>query len=397
MRRWYDAGVRAIVGITIAAVALAAPARADLPPITSRAYAIDLYDGAALGSARIVGMGGAATASADGSAGAIVNPAAVAVRPATSTDRFDWGFHLDAQRAIGSSDLDNNGLAPGAGSSLTTVGLVGLWREWGLGAIATTQTTALPSAGAGAAIEAQATRGRVSVARTFGADEAITAGVAIDVGTFTIARVDGAADLFTITGSGLAAGAVWRRPRGDWRIGGAASLPIAGATVNALGCDPMACAGRILPEEVRAPWRLATGVARRWGPTPWNTWRHARFRDERAVLVAIDVVISGPTPRGRGLEAFGLGLAQRSGANVVVSARAGAEWEAVPGHVRVRGGAYWEPGRFAGVGGRAHATAGVEVGAIDFHLWGQRRLRASLTGDLAPRYLSAGVSVGFWQ
>lgn len=375
----------------------ASRARAELPPLADRAYAIDLYDGAALGSARIVGMGGAATATAEGSAGAVVNPAAVAVRAATSTDRFDWDFHLDAQRAIGSSDLDNNGLAPGAGSSLATFGLAGLWREWGLGAVATTQTTALPGDG-DAALTAEATRGRLTLARTFGAAEAVTAGVAIDVGTFAIARADGAAPaLFSLTGSGLAAGAVWRAPAGDWRVGGAASLPIAGTQVDAIGCDPLACVGRILPEEVRAPWRLALGGARRWGPTRWNTWRAARFRDERAVMVAADLVLSGPTPRGRGLEAFGLGLAQRSGANVVLSARVGAEWEAVPGHVRVRAGAYWEPGRFADVGGRAHVTAGLEVGAIELDLWGRRRLRASLTGDVAPRYLSASASVGFWH
>jgi hypothetical protein len=69
----------------------------------------------------------------------------------------------------------------------------------------------------------------------------------------------------------------------------------------------------------------------------------------------------------------------------------------VPGKVRVRGGTYWEPGRFVGVGGRPHLTAGVELGFLDFNFFGARRLRLSVTGDLARRYGNAGLSVGFWH
>lgn len=44
-----------------------------LEPLKTRDYTIDLYQGAALGSLRVVGMGGTAVATAEGSAGAIAN------------------------------------------------------------------------------------------------------------------------------------------------------------------------------------------------------------------------------------------------------------------------------------------------------------------------------------
>ena len=124
---------------------------------------------------------------------------------------------------------------------------------------------------------------------------------------------------------------------------------------------------------------------------------HADFRDEAAVMVAFDAIVTGGVKKGYGLEAFGDGLEQRSGENPVVSVRGGVEWELLPGALRLRGGSYWEPGRFAGVGGRPHVTLGVEAGALQFDLWGQHRLRISITADLAPRYGTWSLSVGFWH
>src|SRR5688572_33439286 len=50
------------------------PALAD--PITSRDYAIDFYDGVAIGNTAMGGMGGAGAAHVLGSAGPLLNPAA---------------------------------------------------------------------------------------------------------------------------------------------------------------------------------------------------------------------------------------------------------------------------------------------------------------------------------
>jgi hypothetical protein len=376
-----------VTGIVIASAPRAA--RADLPPLDPNgSYAIDLYGGAALGSSRIVGMGGAAIASAEGSAGTVANPAAAAVRPATSTTVFDWDWHLDGQQAIYASDLDNNGRNVGGGARLATFGVLLDWREWALAVVGTSQSTDL-----GGGRTATTTHGRVALARTFG-DEAWTFGVAIDPGSFDLSQ--GGTRAFSILGSSLAAGAVYRRPRGDWRAGVEASLPVTGtAATNACGADR--CGLVVLPARVEAPWQIGAGVAWRHGESAWNQWIGGDFRDEGAVMLAADVIVTGGVAAGYGLEAFGEGLEQRSGEHAVISVRGGAEWECVPGHLRVRGGTYWEPGRFDDVGGRPHLTLGVEGGAIQFDLWGQRRLRASITADLAPRYGTASLSVGFWH
>jgi hypothetical protein len=371
----------------------AAPARADLPPLDPNAdYAIDAYSGAALGTARIVSMGGAAIANAEGSAGTVANPAAAAVRPATSTSRFDWDWHLDGQQAIYASDLDNNGRDRGGGAQLATFGILLAWRSWAVALVTTTQSTEL--GGAAQTIDASASRARFAIAHALAGDE-VTIGLAIDGGTFSLARGDGIerTTLFELSGSGaLAGGAVWREPYGNWRAGMSASLPVTSSKAQ-VDCD--SCG--VLPARVVAPGQVGVGVAYRWGDTPWNQLVVGDFRDERAVTVAADLIASGWVANGIGLEAFGEGLEQRSGERIAVSARAGVEWEVTPGKARVRGGVYWEPGRFEGVGGRPHLTLGLEVGGLEFHFLGRHRLRVSLTADLAPRYGTASLSLGFWH
>ena len=376
----------------IVVAAAARPVRADLPPLDPNGtYAIDLYDGAALGSARIVGMGGAAIGTAEGSAGTIANPAGAAVRPATSTSTFDWDWHLDGQQAIYTSDLDNNGRDTSGGARLATFGLLGNYGPWALAILATTQTTDFDPLGDHSA---NTTRARLAIARAWDGDQ-WTVGVAFDPSSFDLQQ--GNARAFSITGIALSAGGVWRQPRGNWRAGLTASLPVNGTTVTNDCGAAGSCGLVVLPTRVEAPWQIGAGVAYRWGVSAWNQRIAADFRDEQAVLVAADVIVTGGVQAGYGLEAFGEGLAQRSGENPVVSVRAGAEWELLPGHLRVRGGAYWEPGRFADVGGRPHVTLGLEGGALEFRLWGRWRLRASVTGDLAPRYGTVSLSLGFWH
>ncbi|MGE5182384.1 MAG: hypothetical protein ACM31C_10000, partial [Acidobacteriota bacterium] len=65
--------------------------------------------------------------------------------------------------------------------------------------------------------------------------------------------------------------------------------------------------------------------------------------------------------------------------------------------LRVRGGSYWEPGRFEGVSGRLHGTFGIEVRVFEFHAWGRRRGRITLTEDAAAGYNNVGLSIGFWH
>src|SRR4051812_7879466 len=127
------------LGIAVLAVMVAIvvihPAYAQCPqypPITSRAYAIDLYDGVAIGNTDMVGMGGAGAAVVLGTAGVLMNPSAIAGRPTTDHDRWSLDYHLDFLTATFSSDYDNNGCqAPTGGASLVTGGLGARIGDWG--------------------------------------------------------------------------------------------------------------------------------------------------------------------------------------------------------------------------------------------------------------------------
>src|SRR5439155_259098 len=110
------------------------------------------------------------------------------------------------------------------------------------------------------------------------------------------------------------------------------------------------------------------------------------FRDESSTILAADVILDGPVAGGSGLEAFLEKRLQRSGQSTTVSVRLGAEHEWVPGRLRIRGGAYWEPPRFDDVEGRLHLTVGLDVRFWWFSLWGSSyRLRLYLAGGRGQR------------
>jgi hypothetical protein len=62
---------------------------------------------------------------------------------------------------------------------------------------------------------------------------------------------------------------------------------------------------------------------------------------------------------------------QPAGRSISIGARAGVEYEWVPGRFRIRGGSYYEPSRYQdGMGedvpGRFHATLGLDVRVWSF-------------------------------
>ena len=378
----------------LAALAPGAVARADNPPIVDRNYAIDLYDGVAIGNTAMVGMGGAGAALINGTAGALINPSAIAVRQTTDLDAWNWDYHVDALTGKYSSDYDNNGVAAGedSGAALVTSGLALRIHDWSGAITYLTQSADIP--GSSPALSASATRVRLIVGK-YDPQYDLAIGVGVQFASFGLA--ESGTTLFSVTGTGLTGGATWLPNQADIRIGGAIDLPISGGQVTTRSCDPMSCRGYIFLNEVDAPARLVGGIAYRIGPTPWNQPYIGVFRDERALTLAADLVVTGPTGNGYGLEAFGMQQLQRSGKTAAVSLRGGAEYEWLPGALRVRGGMYWEPSRFDGVGGRLHATLGAELAVWQFHLRGLRRLRLGFTGDVASRYRNAGVSLGFWH
>ncbi len=377
--------------VLLGVLAATSTAQAD-EPITTTNYAIEFYDGVAIGNTALVGMGGAGAALIVGTSGALLNPAAPAVRQTTDTDTWSWDYHVDVLSGQYSSDYDNNGRDATGGASLLTAGFGLRVRDWA-GAVTVTGQTA-PIDGASRPLDAQALRIRFMAAKWF---PSIDLAIGVGAQTVSFEIVPEAEDaLFQVTGAGLIAGATWLPKHRSFRIATAWESPILGAEVSS-ACDPMNCEGFILPERIASPWRVIAGGAYRFAETEWNQLVGGTFRDEPSLTLAADLVVAGSTKDAYGIEAFGMQQLQRAGQHTAVSLRVGAEYEWLPGRLRWRAGGYWEPQRYAGVSGRAHVTFGAELRVFDFHLWGRRRGRLSFTGDVAERYRNVALSVGFWH
>ncbi len=406
---WSGRFLPLVLGFATARVASAAP---ETTPITDSNYSIELYDGVAIGNTAVVGMGGATVALAIGTAGTLFNPSAPAVKPTTDTDWWSWDYHLDYLNGSLSTDYDNNGLplpdATGAdaesGTSVLTLGFGLRFWEWA-GAITATQQFVpvadamftVPGSTNTVEMNASALRVQLAVARWVKRiDTAIGASLTLAQFNLDAECSEPGCQVFTVDGIGVELGATWA-PRGrSLRIGTTVASPITGR--NFTGCDPMDCAGWILPDRVVSPWRLAVGAAYRFADSYWNQLVGGYFRDEKSLTLAADVIVTGSSEDAYGLEAFGQHELQRAGRNTSLGLRGGAEYEWLPGRLRVRGGSYWEPGRYAGVPGRLHLTFGLELRVFQFRFWGSlRRGRISLTSDIAERYRNGGLSVGFWH
>ena len=389
-------GVVVLALVIVLALGLGLPrtAHAQFPPITDRNYAIDLYDGVAIGNTGMVGMGGAGAAVVLGTAGVLLNPSAIAVRPTTDHGRWSLDYHLDFLTGRYSSDYDNNGQVASGGAEFVTAGFGGRIGNWAAAFTITNQRAPL----LGSPNDAEALRFRFSLATWIPRID-LAVGGGVQDATFQIVPSSGSGgNLFSISGVGLIAGATWLPHGESYRLAAALDGSIDGGEVQADACgDPSNCAGYILPDRVRAPWRVVAGAAYRLAPTAWNQQVATPFRDERALTVAADLVISGATDNGYGIEAFSQHELQPSGRHIALGVRGGAEFEALPGRARLRAGSYWEPGRFEGVAGRAHGTVGADLRVFEFSLFGVRRGRLSLTADVAHRYRNFVIDIGFWH
>lgn len=414
-----------LVSLALAPATASAQDEPVFPAITSRDYTLDLHQGAVLGSGQTVGMGGTGVATGVGSAGSLFNPAAVAVRSDSSPVQFDWDWHFDYLSSAVGTDFDNNGIDQAEeyglfDGPLITAGFVGQYFEWGLGASLIYYKHPIEQA-PDVELQPQTLVARLSLARTFLADE-LTLGLAFRAGQFSMLRIAPGAsgvatstELFSISGAALEAGGLWRPRDRNVRVGVSGGLPVNSETVEVAACDPEDCEGYVLPERAALPWQVSVGAAWRRAPTAWNrrvaadrrtsgTPPGTKWRDEKYLLLAADLVVTGHVPGGYGIEAFAASeKLQPSGRDVGVSPRVGAEYEWVPGRLRIRGGSYWEPSRFRDpegrdIAGRLHITLGLDLRVWSFCFWDERyRVRLSLTSDGARDYGNGGLSIGFWH
>jgi hypothetical protein len=125
-----------------------------------------------------------------------------------------------------------------------------------------------------------------------------------------------------------------------------------------------------------------------------------RALSRRYILISTEIILTGSTPNGVGLESFLSQQLHTSGKNVSVGLRAGVEGEPIANWVQMRAGSYLEPSRFEGGTYRVHATAGMNVRLFSWTLFGlleEFTLSGGAFADVAERYLNAGLGVGLWH
>jgi hypothetical protein len=377
---------------------------------------VDTYTGPVISPARILGLGGAYVAVAEGLAGAQANPAAIAQRDRHLARSWDWDWlltwYLPNPRDVSRQDLGNDGRSDAGLSGLANaqLGLSFQSGPLGVGVFARGWTVAAPRTDAGSVqmeikdVSLAAGWSAFSDVLVLGASWTAVSGA---VQAFSAAATAGStvAEKVEYSGNTLRFGALYR-PRGQpWRLG-VALYPA--ATARASGdrsAVPVAT-----PAQFVFPATASVGVsawigpnARRynepppfalenhpeWGPGP--EWEESR---RRPVLVSAQVDVVGTAPSSVTVESAVApeGQGVPSGRSASLALRAGAEWEPFAESFRVRGGGYLEPSR-TGASPRPHGTFGAEV-RIPFWM---RDLQLGLAGDVAERFQNVSLSLGFWS
>lgn len=258
-------------------------------PITDNAFNIDAVTGPVLGSSRIVGMGGAYTAIADGIAGAAWNPASFASRYNFELDWWDWDLALSlfGPGVFGQEDFFNNGHGVGAQAFwFINVGLRLQFGRFGFGFDLRTNLYEMNVGGE--AVNLTLLEGHTGVAWAFWEGQLVF-GLGARGATLDMTLPDAPEeeqDLIHFTDAGLEAGVLLRLADQPWRIGVAARLPVEAkaetednVVTGASGVKSIR--GFILPRRVYMPWEVQLGFAWQFGDRRFNQeWEEPRDVEE---------------------------------------------------------------------------------------------------------------------
>lgn len=411
----------------LAALACAAVVGATQPawaqeeePVEPRPERLYFNASTLLGSARVVGLGGAYVGIAEGAAGFPSNLAALSHRAPGLERDWDVGVTLSwldlpftgTQRR----DVDNDGEPDESVESRQLLGALLLqYKRFGIGFSWRNSRAAYCIT---AACEGEGERLRVSLTQSvlagsvaFGQDDFI-----LSLGLFAAqASFSQLGDESWRYGdTGVAVDMLYRPHGRPYRIGVSVRPEVVAGWRREEGQVPF-IAGRQLYSAVVAPAVLSLGASWRLGE---GAHRYNRLSPaaRRQLLVegdALPVPEEEPkdVPVGRWLITAQVDLvsgvdnavAARSfastaepefvGGTSTIQPRVGTEWDALPGLLRLRAGTWLEPSPFRDRMPRPHVTGGFELFVLRY--WEDWALTASF--DVARRYSNIGVSIGFWR
>jgi len=267
-------------------------------PIATSHYAVDLYQGNVLASTRVIGMGGAYVAIAEGVEGSFYNPAAPAVRVSWSKNHVDYdlGFGMTFPGTLRSSDYFNSGadrtnLATSSSAQFVFMDAeahlqIGPWgfgsglalQQYGLNRDTVATSSAQPNQ-----LRAQIYVVLLQAARAT-ANGQLVVGVGLRPTGMNVLDLNPSANqpstLFSTAGMGYSAGFLWRPTDAAFRVGASftSAVKTIASSSSAIHTDgsgnrvlvPDSVDQMYLPERVGLPWELNFGVATQLGARPFN-------------------------------------------------------------------------------------------------------------------------------
>ena len=273
---------------SVAALSFAGAARADAPPIAKNDYALEFYQGPLVAPTRVIGLGGAFTALAEGVESTAANAAGPAVREAFSFDWFDYDVDIDVgfpgfNDYLG-TDFDNRG-PKGNPATLNRVnnfiylhfGAQAQLGYFGAAFSAELLRYDLTSATAGKpGLTMQYGRFHMLAAYGFQDDQLVLGG-GLRAVTLQVTQQGSALThtLLTMTGASPEIGALIRPDNARWRFGTTVRFPVSGSSIGSSGVTTdgggvQSAGGFVLPRKVIMPWEIETGFALQIGSRPLN-------------------------------------------------------------------------------------------------------------------------------
>lgn len=382
--------------LSVLGALLATPAAAQT---LDDSYAVELTRGPVTGPAQIVGMGGAVTSLAAGAGAQVFNPAAIANRYEYNPDEFfDWDFEVDGfftQLVPFRLDLENNGIRNDTGGDDVAEISAALSLNFGrLGVGFNASAISYEFADAGRSYTA------FMVAPTVGWNFFDGQLVVGGGGQLAMATLEEQVDLLRLTGFGFTGGAIYRPVGLPIRVGGSFSTGLVYGNREVLVDE--APQGVTLVRGLEVPWQATLGISGTIGPR-WKNYNRsfgrvgkqkaAINRPRRYVTLSADVVLTGPSDRATGFEAWANDSLQAAGESLSIGVRVGADSEFWQDRMRARIGYYLEPSRFEGIAPRHHGTAGMDIRLFELLVpW-----RFTWAVDLSRRYANVMLSLGVWH